>query len=428
MRVAEAFEPEALERLALRGDMKYFSVVFQDLDGRIHERVLKAKNPQALAGGFRVDGYSIGLASIEDSDLTVIPDPSTLRLVNSLFGRTAILVGDLYYGSKPLPTYPRHILREVAENLGFDPLVGLEVEFYLTSGYKPADNGYYWSPLSSTASSVLAGVIEELENAGIGVHSAHHEVGPGQYELLPEPMSPLAAADALLLIKKVIWHKAAQHGLSATFMPKPFTGLPGSGLHLHLSAHRNGSNILVEDGQLTEQGLSFIAGLLAHARANALLTNPTVNSYKRLIPGFEAPVLVAWGVGNRSVLVRVPRGPRGASGTVEYRLPDSSGNVYLALAAVLSAGADGLRRSLKPPPPCSENAYKLTGLEAVPRNLHEAASLVDNATLPEGGGRKAVELLAASKLEEWESYISSTGASPSQAEVTEWELKRYFDR
>ncbi|QOJ79313.1 glutamine synthetase [Infirmifilum lucidum] len=428
MQAAEALEPEERERLLSRSSAKYYSVVFQDLEGRLHERILRATNAGELEEGFRVDGYSVGLANIEDSDLLVKPDFATLRVYNSPFGRTAFLVGDIYYESKPLPYHPRYILKSVAENLNFEVLVGFEVEFYLTRGGKPADSGYYWSPIDNTALHAIAEILEELSSTGVEVRSAHHEVGPGQYEVLPAPMSPVAAADTLLLVKKAIWSVAAKYGLKATFMPKPFTGLPGNGLHLHLSAHKNGRNILSEDGQLREEGLNFIAGLLANARTTALLTNPTVNSYKRLVPGFEAPVLVAWGIGNRSVLVRVPRGLKGASKTVEYRLPDSSGNIYLALTAAILAGVEGLEKRLKAPPPCSENAYRLSGLEAIPRTLAEAVSLARQATLLSGDARKALEMLVASKAEEWENYLKATGASPDSTEVTEWELEKYFDR
>ncbi|MEZ0345286.1 MAG: glutamine synthetase family protein [Infirmifilum sp.] len=425
MQPAELVDPEEALRNFSKEDIRYVSIIFQDLEGWLRERLIRANKLKSLCEETRVDGYSIGFMPVEDSDLILKPDPSTARLLESPIGKTLVMVGDLYYESRPLPHYPRHILREALRGAHSEARVGLEVEFYLTTEGKPVDRGYYWSPI--LLQDVVGEVVLTLEKAGVEVRSVHHEVGPGQYEVLPGPMPPLAAADTILIMKKVIHSIAHKNGYNATFMPKPFAGLPGSGLHLHLSLHRDGKNILFEDGAVTEDGQAFIAGLLANARNSALLTNPTVNSYKRLTPGYEAPVLIAWGVGNRSVLVRVPRGSKGFAGTVEYRLPDSSGNVYLAITAAVLAGLQGVRERLKPPPPCNANAYNLKGLEAIPRTLGEAVEHASNLNLFEGEARKTIQMLANLKLKEWEDYLKATKGQDS-AGITQWEIEKYFER
>lgn len=420
----EDFE-RAFKQLRDKG-VKFFEVVFQDLGGVLRGRVLKPEKPDDVARGFRIDAFSTGFSGVEDSDATLLPDLSTLRVYESSIGRTGFLIGDLYRGGKPMETYPRNLLKKWEAESRYKVLLGAELEFYLARDYKPVDNGGYMyvSPYS-TVYPVIAEIVTKAEEAGLALKAAHHEVGPGQYEVLPTPMSPLALSDAIVFLKKLIWEAASARGLQATFMPKPFNGLPGNGLHVHISVHDGDRNVLFEDGELTEEGRSVIGGLLAYTVPLILFTNPTVNSYKRLVPGFEAPIYLTWGRGNRSTMIRVPMGLRGASGVVEYRLPDSSGNVYLKALAVLYSAERGLRERVDPGPECRVNAFLADGYPRIPGTLGEALekSLESIGKTPEL--RDLLSKVAELEKGEWRRYLEEAG-SPEASEVTEWEVKRYF--
>jgi glutamine synthetase len=405
--------------------VKYLEVAFQDLEGRIRSRVVKVGAAGHLLNGFRTDGFSIGFLPVESSDLQVVPDLSTLRLYRTRRGVFGFVIADLYYEGKPLPTYPRHLLREVARRAPVEVKVGVELELYLLRGGRPADGHGYWE-VGGQGLEVLLDVVEAVDGS-VEVHSVHHEVGPGQYELLPAPQDPVSAADTVVFLKRVVRAVAAERGLTATFMPKPFEGLPGSGMHLHFSAERGGEPVFTSDGELTEEGRSFIGGLLAHARELAALTNQSVNSYKRLVPGMEAPVYIAWGPGNRSALVRVPLSGNGVGRTIEYRLPDSCGNTYLAVAAALLAGLRGLQEKADPGPPLRSNAYGLQGLPRVPESLGEAVEELARSRAARDSPLAAVlgkylEL----KQREWREYLEvCKSGCPG---VTEWEVARYLER
>jgi len=405
--------------------VKYLEVAFQDLEGRIKSRIVKVSAASYLLNGFRADGFSIGLLPVESSDLQVIPDFSTLRLYRTKRGVFGFVIGDLYYGGDPLPTYPRHLLREVVRQAPVEVKVGVELEFYLLRDGRPADTHGYWDA-GSRGLDLLLDVVEAVEGS-VEVHSVHHEVGPGQYELLPAPQDPVSAADTVVFLKRVVRAIAAEEGFVATFMPKPFERLPGSGMHLHFSAERSGVPVFTSDGQLTEEGGFFIGGLLRHARELAALTNQTVNSYRRLVPGMEAPVYISWGVGNRSTLVRVPLWGNGAGKTIEFRLPDACGNVYLAVAASLLAGLRGLQGREDPGPPLRSNAYTLEGLPRVPESLGEAlVELSGSRTAEESPLAAILERYLELKRREWQEYLEACGSSCTG--VTEWELARYLER
>jgi len=406
--------------------VKFFEVVFQDLWGTIRGRILKPEKAEDVLRGFRVDAYSLGFSRIEESDALLVPDTSTLRIYRTSLGPTGFLVGDLYFEGKPLPNYPRAVLKDASSTLGFDVLIGAEIEFYLARDYKPLDTGAYMhlSPYTSN-SSFLAEVMGRAEGAGVAITAAHHEVGPGQYEVLPRAMPPVELGDTVVFLKKLVWEAASERNIQATFMPKPFKNLPGNGLHLHISLYKNGGNILVEDGEITEAGLSVVGGLLYHAVPLILLTNPTVNSYKRLTPGFEAPIYVSWGRGNRSTMVRLPMGLKGLAGPVEYRLPDASGNIYLKILSAIYSARKGLELGLEPPPECRDNAYKRSDLKSIPQTLGEAieaaARNIESAPDLKTLLVKLIEL----KTREWNSYVSSAG-NPDPREITDWEIREYF--
>lgn len=420
---AEEEEPEYLTRTLGKLQVKFIEVAFQSLDGETRSRFFKADRLPDLLEGFRVDGYSVGFKPVEDSDLVVVPDPRSLK-VYCLDGRCfGFLSGDLLYGDKPFAHCPRTLLRDLAAKFPGEVLVGLELELYLLEGGKPADSRGYWAPDGRGISLLLEAA--ESVKSGVEIRSLHHEVGPGQYEVLTPPSDPLTAADNAVFLKRLIKTVALARGFTATFMAKPFSDLPGSGMHVHLSAAPWGRSFF-EDGELREEGVHFIGGLLLHARTLSALTNQTVNSFKRLVPGMEAPVFLTWGFGNRSTLVRIPRSRGRAAGTVEYRLPDASGNIYLAVAATLLAGLRGLEERADPGPPLPVNAYTSGELARVPSSLGEALEELGAArslgVLPES----FLEAYTAVKRREWGDYLKLCGGSCSG--VTHWELEKYVSR
>ncbi|MGC9147329.1 MAG: glutamine synthetase family protein [Infirmifilum sp.] len=408
--------------------IRYFEVAFQDLSGVIRGRILKPGKADDILKGFRVDAFSTGFTSVENSDVHLLPDPHTLRLYRTRMGIVGFLIGDFYIDGKPFELYPRNALKEVVGGLRKELLLGAELEFYLARNYKPLDMGGYMDLSPYTVNhEVLLEIIENAREAGVEVKAGHHEVGPGQYEIVPPPMNPLELADTVVFLKKLVWETAARSGLQATFMPKPFEGLPGNGMHLHISYVSGGRNLLVEEGELTSMGSSLIGGLLTYARPFTLLTNPTVNSYKRLTPGFEAPVYLSWGRGNRSTMIRVPVGLEGLSGTVEFRLPDSSGNIYLKVLSTVFSVSKGLEDNIKPPPECHCNVFESKGLERVPQSLGEALEIAGKGVNGIEPLKPFIEKISEAKRKEWIAYLQSLNGH-DHGSVTQWEIKEYFYR
>lgn len=417
-------EPEDLTRLLRKFQVRFIEVAFQSLDGETRSRFFRADSHLDFLEGFRVDGYSVGFKPVEDSDLVVVPDPRSLK-VYCLDGRCfGFLVGDLFYGSEPYPLCPRKLLRDLVSKMQGEVLVGLELELYLLEGGKPIDNRRYWAPDGRGLGLLLEAV--ESVRSGVEVRSLHHEAGPGQYEVLAPPSDPLTAADNAVFLKRLIKTVAITRGFTATFMAKPFSNLPGSGMHVHVSAKLGGGKPLLEDGELTEEGRWFIGGLLAYSRALSSLANQTVNSFKRLAGGMEAPSSLSWGFGNRSVLVRIPRSRKCASSSLEYRQPDASGNIYLAVAATLVAGLRGLEERLDPGPPLEACAYTVSGLARVPLNLGEALHELQAARALRELPKSFLEQYRWLKEKEWREYTMHCG-NPCDG-VTAWELEKYIDR
>ena len=406
--------------------VKFYEVALQDLHGHIRGRILKPEKPEDVLKGYRVDAYSIGFLPIEDSDAMLIPDPTTLKVYRTRMGLTAFLIGDLYKDGKPLDIYPRTLLREYSRSKNYRVLMGAELEFYLTKNHRPIDNGSYMylSPYSNN-SAFLAEAIIRAEEAGVAISATHHEVGPSQYEILPKARTPLELADEVVFLKKLLWETAYEKGLEATFMPKPFKGLPGNGLHIHVSLHNGERNIAIEEGEITETGKRVVGGLLSYSSTFALLTNPTVNSYKRLAPGFEAPVYISWGRGNRTTMIRLPVGLKGLSGTIEYRLPDPAGNIYLKILSVLYSTVKGLEENLTPPPETRENLFEKNGLPRVPQSLGEAINISQKSPSLPRDLKKLTEKMVELKTKEWDTYSRIAGNHDPQ-EITDWEIKEYF--
>lgn len=417
------YELEDISRLLGDGYVNFVEVSFQGLDGETRSRFFKASRAADLLDGFRVDGYSTGFKPVEDSDLVVVPDPQSLK-VWCLEGRCfAFLAGDLFYEDRPFEHCPRRLLRSLLERLPGEFSVGLELELYLLKGEKPVDARGYWAPDGQGITLLFEAA--ECVKSGLELYSVHHEVGPGQYEVLFPPTDPLRAADNAVFAKRLIKSVASSKGFTATFMAKPFSSLPGSGMHIHVSAKLGRGGAFFEDGALREEGVHFIGGLLSHAKPLSALTNQTVNSYKRLVPGMEAPFRVSWGFGNRSALVRIPKSRR-RSGTIEFRLPDASGNIYLAIVATLVAGFIGLEKRVDPGEPLTTNAYLVGDLAQLPSSLSEALRELIAARVSEFFHPGFIEAYHAVKRAEWEEYLKHCG--DSRHGVTAWELEKYMNR
>ena len=415
------------------GQLKSFSINAEELD-------------DAMEGGMGFDGSSItGFNAIEESDMIAMPDASTFAVLpwrpeDRGVGR---MFCDIVTPSRePYEGDPRHVLRralERAASMGFDAFnVGPELEFFYfrsanLNGGPPEtldEGGYFDLTTLDAGSDVRRETVLALEQLGIHVEYTHHEVGPSQHEIDMRYAPALKMADDCMTYRITVKEYAMKYGLHATFMPKPLFGENGSGMHTHQSLFREGRNAFYDaDDQyfLSETGKAFIAGQLKHAREICSLFAQWVNSYKRLVPGFEAPVYVAWSRRNRSALVRVPLYHPGKEQTtrMELRCPDPACNPYLTFAALLQAGLEGIEKGYELPEPMEKNLYHLSpddrkrlGIEQLPETLGEAIELTSESelvlrTLGEHMFNRYVEI----KRQEWEDY---------RVQVTPWELERYL--
>lgn len=428
--------------------VRFVSLQFTDLFGTVKNVTIPVgKLGAVLQSGENFDGSSIeGFARICESDMVLRPDLDTYCVLpwTATHERTARLICDVHdTEGQPFAGDPRFILRRVldqAREMGFSYNTGPEVEFFLfkMDGEPrlrpvPQDVGSYFdfSP-RDLASQVRNEIALSLQAMGIEVEATHHEVAPGQHEIEFRYADALTSADAVVTLRYAIKAAAHSHGLCATFMPKPLLGVNGSGMHTHQSLFTlEGRNAFFDPEdpyRLSRLAYNFIAGQMAHARALAAVVAPTVNSYKRLVPGYEAPVYICWGQINRSALIRIPGylpGLGEGSARCELRCPDPSANPYLAFAAMLATGLDGIRRDLTPPPPVEENVYEFDSAElrsqeiaSLPGTLEEALQeLEQDQVIAEAlGGHTFRRYLEAKRLE-WDEY---------RIQVTAWELDRYL--
>jgi len=382
------------------GEALWVELHYTDRVGRLRAVRVAPLSADALVA--RVDGSSIGMAPVEKSDLLLIADGSTLRPIPWL-DRCWRAISDIYVAQNVRhPLDPRYTAQRVEEyfgSLGLRPLVGVEVEFFVFKAIKmlyrvPAVVAYklefvdrsFGRGLDSNyhvVEGVLGGYLDEvaltLRNYfGVDVRSYHHEVASSQVELSLGAKGPRAISDDIQTVKYVAKYVASARGLKATFMPKPVYGENGSGMHVHVSLWRGSTNLFYDpsdDYGISQVARYFIGGLLSHSRALAAVVAPTVNSYKRLVPGYEAPVYATWGLANRSAMVRVPRVLAPSDARVEFRPPDPSSNPYLAIAAILLAGLDGVRKSVDPGESLERSSYELPRIpreRTLPRSLGEA--------------------------------------------------------
>ncbi len=387
-----------------------------------------------------MDGSSLrGLKQVSDSDIRLVPDVSTVFELPGASPRRACVFTNVFRRSskgdlEPHPLSSRSILHHLIKQLAARKIsvrVKLEPEFYyLTETGEPLDDATYADLFPrNQGGDLLLETALDMRAAGIEVRWLHSELGEGQQEIEIDFADLSRAADNLVLFKLLVRRRAAHHGIEVTFMPKPFPDQAGSGLHCHMQVWQNGRNLLGQsDGSLSNQGHYFVAGLLNHAAAITAIANPTINSYKRLVPDFEAPTHIAWGYMNRSALVRVPLFTEVEGAAVEFRSPDPLANPYLLLAALSAAGLDGLDNKHESPHPISENLYKLSarqraklGVKSLPQTLHASLQAFrKDSILQRLLGKEFCTLYYNLHLAEWEEYILKS--------VTDYEWDRYLHR
>jgi glutamine synthetase len=436
--------PEERKRVLREVDergVKYIHLWFTDIEGHLKSfSITKAELEGALDDGMGFDGSSItGFNAIEESDMVAIPDPRTFQLMPN--GGTAIgrMICDVVTpDGDPYDGDPRNVLRRALdrmESLGFDTFnVGPELEYFLfkdDQGTETLDEGGYFAMTALDAAWELRNeTIEALEDMGIPIEYVHHEVGPSQHEIDMRFAPALEMADHTMTYRLVVKELAKKAGYHATFMPKPLFGENGSGMHTHQSLFSDGKNAFFDDGDewhLSEAGKAFIAGQLRHAREISAVFAQWVNSYKRLVPGYEAPVYAAWSQRNRSALIRIPLYKPGneQATRAEIRCPDPACNPYLTFACLLHAGLEGIENGYELPAPMESNLYKLTpeerkerGIVALPETLGEAIDELAGSDLVRRAlGDHIFDAYVKLKRQEWDEY---------RVQLTPWELEKYL--
>ena len=427
-------------------DVRFIRLQFTDMLGHIRNMAITvSKLEDALDNRCMFDGSAIkGFADIEESDLYLYPDLETFTIFpwRPHQGKVARLICDVYTpDGEPLACDSRLILKKAvaeAEEMGFTFNVGVECEFFLFKTDEagnplpePHDEATYFdiAPLDG-GENCRRDICLTLEEMGYGVEASHHEMARGQHEIVLRYTDALTMADRLVTFQMVAKTLARRNGLHATFMPKPFEGEPGNGMHLTMSLNRDGRNVFYDKDdpkKFSDTAYQFVAGLLKYTSDMSCLTNPTVNSYKRFIPGYEAPCYISWSEKNRSLLIRVPSCTAAGDARVEYRSPDPTANPYLALAACLKAGLKGIRENIPLPPSIDVNIYKLTdeerealGVKNLPNSLNEAIAIAKKSDfVTELLGKEMKKKYLVAKTEEYGEYRKT---------ISEWELNTYMMR
>ncbi len=434
---------EDIIRLAREEDVEFIRLQFTDIFGNLKNlAVTVSQLEKALDNKCKFDGSSIeGFVGIEDSDMYLYPDFSTLEVFpwRPQQGKVARMICDVCRPcGEPFEGDPRYVLKravKAAEDLGYTFNVGPECEFFLfqtdenalptTITYEQA--GYFDTAPIDFGENARRDMIMTLEEMGFEIEASHHEGAPAQHEIDFKYDEALATADNIMTFKLAVKTIARRHGLHATFMPKPKQGVNGSGMHINMSLFRDGKNVFCDEND--ENGLSreaywFIGGLMKHVKGMAAVTNPLVNSYKRLVPGYEAPVYVAWSRKNRSPLIRVPVS-FGEDARIELRSPDPSANPYLTLALCLMAGLDGIQNKIEPPVAIERNISDMSeekrqelGIGALPGTLIEAVEEMEKDEFVQKvlGKHVSARYIAAKKAE-WHRY---------RMQVTDWEINEYL--
>jgi len=439
------FSKEDVLRICKEEDVRFIRLQFTDMFGTMknvaitNHQLDKALNNQIMFDGSSIEGF----VRIEESDMFLHPDPNTFVIFpwSTANGKEARLICDVYSADKtPFEGCPRNTLKRVikeAADMGFRMYAGPEAEFFLfdmdkegkTATVTHDQAGYFDLAPVDLGENARRDICLTLESMGFEIEASHHENAPGQHEIDFRYDDALTTADNVMTFKMVVRIIAKKHGLHATFMPKPVFGVAGSGMHLNTSLFRDGCNAFYdkeEEYELSKEAKFFIGGILKHAKGIAAITNPLINSYKRLVSGYEAPVYISWSLRNRSPLIRIPE-QRGISTRLELRSPDPSCNPYLAIAVVLKAGLDGIKNEIAPPPPTNKNIYHMTDQERLdediprlPGSLYDAIKALRNDDLLRGAlGEHCYGRYVEAKLLEWDEY---------RMQVTQWERDRYMDR
>lgn len=436
------FSQEDIRRIVEEEDVKFIRLQFVDILGTLKNVAITVdKLDDALAGEILFDGSSIaGFIRTEESDMYLVPDLNTFEIFpwRPHQGKVARLICDIFKSTgEPFGDDPRQVLRNVvkeAYDLGFEMYVGPEFEFFL---FQTDDNGdpttithdkagYFDLGPIDLGENVRRDMVLTLENMGFCIKASHHEVAPGQHEIDFEADEAIRAADQIVTFKLVVKVIAQKHGLHATFMPKPLTGINGSGMHLNIELRdKEGKSAFysAEDPlKLTDTAKNFLGGVLNHAKAITALTNPTINSYKRLVPGFEAPVHIGWSTSNHGPLVRIPT-IKGESSLLELRSPDPSCNPYLGLAVILKAGLDGIKNKIAMPEIMSSDELNavvdILSNTTLPSNLKEAIVALSKDAVIKGAMGDVYSSFVKAKGYEWYEY---------HKQVHEWEVKTYTSR
>lgn len=439
------YSKEDIIRLVEEEDVEFIRLQFTDIFGMLKNiAITSSQLEKALDNRCMFDGSAIeGFVRIEESDMYLHPDLDTFEIFpwRPQQGKVARFLCDVYRpNGEPFEGDPRYVMRKVlgeAREMGYTFQVGPECEFFLfhtdENGRPTTDThemaGYFDVGPLDLAENVRRDIVLNLEEMGFQVEASHHEIAPAQHEIDFQYGDGLATADNVMTFKMAVKAIARRHGLYATFMPKPKAGVNGSGMHINMSlADLEGRNVFVDQSDplgLSQAAYQFMAGLLHHIREITLLTNPLVNSYKRLVPGYDAPVYIAWSAtANRSPLIRIPSS-RGSNTRIELRCPDSAVNPYLALAACLAAGLDGIRKGLQPPASVDTNIFAMSQTQLREAGIRQLPETLGEALEEFAGSPFAREVLGdhiytkylEAKEKEWKKF---------RAEVTDWEVEEYL--
>ena len=437
------YSKEDIIKFVEENDVEFIRLQFTDLFGILKNVAIpKSQLKKALDNQMMFDGSSIdGFARIEESDMCLRPDLDSFVIFpwRPQTGKVARLICDVYKtDGTPFEGDPRHILKKAiaeAEKMGYTFNVGPECEFFL---FNVVENGapttnsndqaaYFDLGPNDLGENARRDMVLTLEDMGFVIEASHHECAPAQHEIDFKYGEAVKTADSIMTFKLAVKTIAQRHGLHATFMPKPKANMAGSGMHINMSLEKDGKNVFAdENGKngLSEEAYHFIAGLMKHINGIVAITNPLVNSYKRLIPGYEAPVYIAWSAKNRSPLIRIPAA-RGKGTRVELRNTDPTANPYLALAVCLIAGLDGIKNKLEVCDSVDANIYAMTkrerrerGIDSLPETLIDAVKhLEKDELIMEFLGEETAEKYIEAKKAEWKSY---------KVAVSEWEVNQYL--
>lgn len=424
-------------------DVEFIRLQFTDMFGTLKNvAITKSQLEKALNNQCMFDGSSIeGFVRIEESDMYLYPDLDTFVIFpwRPQQGKVARIICDIYRpDGKPFEGDPRYILKKTiaeAAEMGYQFNVGPECEFFLfhtddegrptTISHERA--GYFDLGPIDLGENARRDMVLTLEDMGFEIEASHHEAAPAQHEIDFKYDEALHTADNIMTFKLAVKTIAKRFGLFASFMPKPKQGINGSGMHINISVSKDGKNIFDDSSDelgLSQEAYYFIGGIMKHMKGMTVITNPLVNSYKRLIPGYEAPVYIAWSGTNRSPLIRIPAA-RGEGTRVELRSPDSAANPYLALAICLAAGLDGIKNKITPPAAVNGNVFDMSeeemkslGIETLPSDLNEAVEEMEkDSFIQQVLGEHVLEKYAEAKRGEWAAY---------RQQVTDWEINEYL--